>query len=227
MDPDADRAPRLPKTQHEKETQRRLIVILEEACLETVKRGQKFELMNCDDHLHILRKNKRPLEDARPDICHQCLLQLMDSPLNKAGLLQVYIHTKKNVLIEMNPQTRIPRTFKRFSGLMVQLLHKLSIRAVDGPVKLMKVVKNPVERHLPAGARRIGTSCNSKKLVRLEDFVPTLPDGPVVWVVGAMAVGAVEADYVEEEIAISEYALSGAAVCGKLCNAYEQHWGVL
>lgn len=43
---------------------------------------------------------------------------LMDSPLNRAGLLQVYIHTEKNVLIEINPQTRIPRTFKRFAGLM-------------------------------------------------------------------------------------------------------------
>jgi len=30
----------------------------------------------------------------------------------------VYIHTEKNVLIEVNPHTRIPRTFKRFSGLM-------------------------------------------------------------------------------------------------------------
>lgn len=43
---------------------------------------------------------------------------LMDSPLNRAGLLQVYIHTQKNVLIEVNPQTRIPRTFDRFCGLM-------------------------------------------------------------------------------------------------------------
>ena len=48
----------------------------------------------------------------------QCLLMLMDSPLNRAGLLQVYIHTEKNVLIEINPQTRIPRTFDRFCGLM-------------------------------------------------------------------------------------------------------------
>lgn len=43
---------------------------------------------------------------------------LFDSPLNRAGLLQVYIHTENNVLIEINPQTRIPRTFKRFAGLM-------------------------------------------------------------------------------------------------------------
>ena len=51
----------------------------------------------------------------------QCLLMLMDSPLNKAGLLQVYIHTEKNVLIEINPHTRIPRTFDRFCGLMGRL----------------------------------------------------------------------------------------------------------
>lgn len=48
----------------------------------------------------------------------KCLLTLLDSPLNKAGLLQVYIHTTKGVLIEINPHVRIPRTFKRFSGLM-------------------------------------------------------------------------------------------------------------
>jgi rRNA small subunit pseudouridine methyltransferase Nep1 len=51
-------------------------------------------------------------------ISKQCLLTLLDSPLNKAGLLQVYIHTAKGVLIEVNPGVRIPRTFKRFSGLM-------------------------------------------------------------------------------------------------------------
>jgi hypothetical protein len=36
-------------------------------------------------------------------------------------LFQVYIHTEKNVLIEINPQTRIPRTFKRFAGLIGKL----------------------------------------------------------------------------------------------------------
>lgn len=57
----------------------------------------------------------------------QCLLMLMDSPLNRAGLLQVYIHTEKNVLIEINPQTRIPRTFDRFCGLMGKLHIFISI----------------------------------------------------------------------------------------------------
>lgn len=45
-------------------------------------------------------------------------MNLLDSPLNKAGLLQIFIHTRKNVLIEVNPHVRLPRTFKRFAGLI-------------------------------------------------------------------------------------------------------------
>lgn len=85
--------------------------------------GKKFELLNCDDHKNELTKYGRDISSARPDITHQCLMMLLDSPLNRAGLLQVYIHTTKNVLIEVNPHVRIPRTFNRFCGLMGRLLH--------------------------------------------------------------------------------------------------------
>jgi rRNA small subunit pseudouridine methyltransferase Nep1 len=153
-------APKVPKTTMEKENSRRLIVVLEEATLETLKIGKNkeghYQLLNVDDHLHILKKNNRETYEARPDITHQCLLTLLDSPLNKAGLLQVYIHTHKNVLIEVNPHIRIPRTFKRFAGLMVQLLHKLSIRAVNGNEKLLRVIENPIDKHLPSNSYKMG-----------------------------------------------------------------------
>lgn len=56
---------------------------------------------------------------------------LLDSPLNRAGLLQVYIHTEKNVLIEVNPQTRIPRTYSRFAGLMGERVLHISYFNLD------------------------------------------------------------------------------------------------
>jgi rRNA small subunit pseudouridine methyltransferase Nep1 len=122
-------APKVPKTMLEKENARRLIVILEGATLETLKIGKNkegnYQLLNVDDHLHLLKKTGRETYEARPDITHQCLLTLLDSPLNKAGLLQVFIHTQKNVLIEVNPHIRIPRTFKRFAGLMGKVLIKI------------------------------------------------------------------------------------------------------
>ena len=52
----------------------RIIVVLEKACLETVKVGKNYELLNCDDHAHILKKHKREAAECRPDISHQVSL---------------------------------------------------------------------------------------------------------------------------------------------------------
>ncbi|XP_075408225.1 ribosomal RNA small subunit methyltransferase NEP1 [Tenrec ecaudatus] len=203
----------------------RLIVVLEGASLETVKAGRTYELLNCDKHKAMLLKNGRDPGEVRPDIAHQSLLMLMDSPLNRAGLLQVYIHTQKNVLIEVNPQTRIPRTFDRFCGLMVQLLHKLSVRAADGPQKLLKVIKNPVSDHFPVGCMKIGTSFSSPVVSDVRELVPS--SDPIVFVVGAFAHGQVDVDYTEKTVSISNYPLSAALTCAKLTTAFEQVWGVV
>ncbi|KAG8269525.1 hypothetical protein J6590_105662 [Homalodisca vitripennis] len=113
-----DPAPKHLSIAHIKNQDKRLIIILEQAQLESVKVGNTFQLLNCDDHEGMLKKYDRLPGSVRPDITHQCLMMLLDSPLNRAGLLQVYVHTENNVLIEINPQVRIPRTFKRFCGLM-------------------------------------------------------------------------------------------------------------
>jgi len=222
-------------------SQRRLFVILEQACLEAYRvtsgaKGKgskdgdvKYTLLNCDDHQGILAKTGRDIADARPDITHQCLLTLLDSPLNKAGLLQVYIHTAKGVLIEVNPHVRIPRTFKRFSGLMVQLLHKLSIRGVNGPEKLLKVIKNPVADHLPVNTIKL-TLSGDAQTVRLSKYLPTLPETHSIAVfIGAMARGRDDfADHIiDEKISVSDYPLSASVACGKFCCALEELWDIV
>uniref|UniRef100_A0A8C6XWX7 18S rRNA (pseudouridine(1248)-N1)-methyltransferase n=1 Tax=Naja naja TaxID=35670 RepID=A0A8C6XWX7_NAJNA len=204
---------------------RRLVVILEGASLESVKVGKTYELLNCDKHKSLLLRNGRDPGGVRPDITHQSLLMLMDSPLNRAGLLQVYIHTEKNVLIEVNPQTRIPRTFDRFCGLMVQLLHKFSVRAADGPQKLLKVIKNPVTDHLPVGCAKIGTSFSAPQVTDMRDLVPTAD--PIAIIVGAFAHGSLNVDYTEKTISISNYPLSAALTCAKITTAFEEMWGVV
>jgi len=235
----------VPRTTIQKSQHRRLIVILEKACLESYRisgggggagRGKgrgsgeaKYALLNCDDHQGILAKTGRDIADARPDITHQCLLTLLDSPLNKAGRLQVYIHTVKGVLIEVNPHVRIPRTFKRFSGLMVQLLHRLSIRGVNGPEKLLKVIKNPITDHLPPNTHKI-TLSGDAPTIRLSKYLPTIPASHSIAVfVGAMARGedTFADEYVDEKISISDYPLSASVACGKFCCALEDLWDIV
>eukprot|EP00035_Acanthoeca_spectabilis_P038015 m.49407 g.49407 ORF g.49407 m.49407 type:complete len:259 (+) comp8959_c0_seq1:50-826(+) len=221
------RQPKLPKTLSEKDSEKRLIVVLEGASLESVNVGKSYQLLSASDHMNIIKKNGREGINLRPDITHQCLLMLLDSPLNKAGLLQVYIHTAKNVLIEVNPQTRIPRVYNRFASLMVQLLKELSIGAKDKGMKLLKVIKNPVTQYLPTGCRKIAMSYASDKLVRAAEHFPKIAlDQPLTVVIGAIAHGHIDSPWCDEEVSISGYAMSAAGVCARVTNACEDMWGV-
>lgn len=216
----------------------KLIVILDQAKLETIKnRRGNYELLNCDDHRDICKKKlKKDPKEFRPDICHQELLALLDSPLNKSGHLQIYIRTSRNVLIELHPSVRIPRTYKRFAGLMVQLLHKMKIKANENGTTLMKVIKNPMSQHLPVGTRVYGMSCQgtlysplglAKALIPLD---PNGNEGQVCFVIGAMAAGHVSVEdhpYIEKMFSISEYPLSGASAINRILGAIEHQWGIV
>jgi len=176
-----------------------------------------------------MRKMNRDISDARPDITHQCLLTLLDSPINKAGKLQIYIHTAKGVLIEVSPTVRIPRTFKRFAGLMVQLLHNLSIRSTSSPEKLLKVIRNPITDHLPPNCRKVTLSFDAP-VVRVRDYVSDLgPKESICVFVGAMAKGAdTFADqFKDDSISISNYSLSASVACSKFCHAAEDVWDII
>lgn len=221
-------------TSKDKDT-RRLVVVLSQACLETHKigtggpGGDKYALLNCDDHQGLLRKMGRDIAEARPDITHQCLLTLLDLPINKEGKLQVFIHTARGVLIEVNPSVRIPRTFKRFSGLMVQLLHRLSIRSVNSEEKLLKVIKNPILDHLPTKCRKVTLSFDAE-IRRVQDYVSTLDEDESICVfVGAMARGqdTFADEFVDEKIGLSNYPLSASVACSKFCHGCEDVWGIM
>jgi rRNA small subunit pseudouridine methyltransferase Nep1 len=228
-------APRIPKNFEERENWKRLIVILEQANLDITKnkKGQ-VELINCDDHQRLIKGMGKRLEDFRPDVTHQCLLSLLDSPLNKAGMLQVFIRSNKNVLIEIHPSIRIPRTFKRFSGLMAQLLSKYKVKAEgsEASATLMKVIKSSFEKVLPLNVKRIGTS-SMAKLVDVQEYVEDLvlkeDDRPTVFIVGAVSIGnpGMEIEGLDDCICISNYSLSAACACGKIVQAFETEWGVL
>ncbi|KAL7056474.1 hypothetical protein AAHC03_020748 [Spirometra sp. Aus1] len=214
---------------------RKVVVLLDQASIETVKAagGKEYQLLNPDKHKDRILKFGRDVSAIRPDITHQCLLMLLDSPLNRMGMLKVFIRTQKNILIEVNPKTRIPRTFDRFSGLMVQLLHKLSVHAAEGNhEKLLKVVKNPVTRYFPAGSLKIGMSFSADRIVSPRD-IPQMAEksasDAIVIVIGAMAHGSIVStagDFLDEVVSISRFPLSGAQTCARICTAFEEAWDV-
>jgi len=61
---------------------------------------------------------------GRPDIVHFCLLEALGSPLNKEGLLRTYVHTINDYVISIEPETRLPKNFNRFIGLIEDLFER-------------------------------------------------------------------------------------------------------
>jgi rRNA small subunit pseudouridine methyltransferase Nep1 len=142
---------RLPKSPKEKAQWKRVIVILEHCPLEQVQSNTGgWELLS-DKHRRVLAQRNLDPADFRPDVVHQCLLHLLDCPLNRAGMLQIFIRTHKGVLISVDPRMRIPRSPRLFSRMMAMLLYRLKIRAAQSTsrITLMKVVRNPLTDHVP------------------------------------------------------------------------------
>jgi rRNA small subunit pseudouridine methyltransferase Nep1 len=77
---------------------------------------------------------------GRPDIVHFSLLEALGSPLNKEGLLKVCVHTVSDNVIFVNQETRLPRNYNRFLGLMEQLFELKQIPPKGAP--LLTLTKN-------------------------------------------------------------------------------------
>lgn len=214
---------------------RKLIIILERANLDVVKvdgvygKSSSYQLINCDEHINLIRKLKKDPAFCRPDIIYQCLQILSQCPLNRANRLRVFVRTQNNELFRVDPQLLVPSKFTDFTDMMIQLLHNLRpVRAKKCSKQLLKLIKNPVTMHLPIGTHIYGTSSKAKRIVRPSELVPTNDTkcNDIAIVIGAMAHESCEPDYIHETVSISRFPLSAALVCAKVTSAFEQAWNI-
>jgi len=115
-----------------------LVLILAESAIELVplalakhpsvsklagKKGKKPNEILLDRSYHhaAMRSLKDAEKRGRPDIVHTTLLELLGTPLNREGLLQTYVHTVDNRVVEIDSNVRLPVNYDRFVGLLEQL----------------------------------------------------------------------------------------------------------
>ena len=105
------------------------------------KKKKPTDLILDSNYHHGAMKNLRDQERrGRPDIPHYILLTALDSALNKAGLLRIFIHTRNNKIISINPTTQLPQSYNRFIGLMEDLFKNKTA----GKEPLMQLEKGTV-----------------------------------------------------------------------------------
>lgn len=128
-----------------------LFLILAESALETIppkiwrhplivkhskKRGVHPSSIILDRSYHhkVMGLLDSPEKRGRPDIVHFALLEALGSPLNREGLLKVYVHTISDKVINIRSDTRLPRNYNRFIGLMEQLFEVGSVPPGKDPL---------------------------------------------------------------------------------------------
>jgi rRNA small subunit pseudouridine methyltransferase Nep1 len=170
-----------------------------------------------DQNLHgaALGKLDDGARRGRPDIVHYCLLTLLESALNKAGGLEVAIHTRHRLLIRIKPDTRLPRGEARFQGLIGKVLRegrsqdKKPLIWVEGDRELTPAqvlhsfAKGPVLRRADAS-------------------------GDLTLVLGAYPAGAFLPEWVEavpDAVSIWKDPLNAWAVAAEVVAGFRARWG--
>jgi rRNA small subunit pseudouridine methyltransferase Nep1 len=94
----------------------------------------------------LARKGYRvPVEKmGRPDIVHNVLLQIIETPLNWEEGLRVFVHTQDDYVISINPKIRLPKNYVRFVGLIEQLFAQKRVPEKGEP--LMQLEKSTLQQ---------------------------------------------------------------------------------
>jgi len=79
---------------------------------------------------------KENYKRGRPDILHIILLNVLATPLFKKNLVKVFVHTINNQVIKIGDYLRIPKSYSRFEGLVLDLIENKKIVAKDGTLLL-------------------------------------------------------------------------------------------
>ncbi len=173
----------------------------------------------------MIDNNIPPQKRGRPDILHRTLLILLDSPINKSGLLDIYIHTINDLIIWVNPIVRLPLDYYRFEGLIIQLLEKGRVPPEGSDIflkilygcSLKDLVKDRLVFLLTEKGERINRDILSKLI------------GNVI-ILGAFQEGDYRSDILEladYKISVSPYTHHASTVAGIITTLMSQYLSII
>ncbi|MCK5774250.1 MAG: 16S rRNA methyltransferase [Thermoplasmata archaeon] len=104
------------------------------------KRGKKSSRVLLDSSLHhsLFKDPQEKKRRGRPDIVHQFLLLGLDSIINSEQLLKLYVHTRNDELINIDPSTRFPKNYNRYCGLFEELFRAGAVPSKANPLITIK-----------------------------------------------------------------------------------------
>ncbi len=186
------------------------------------RRGRSPSAILLDSSLHhpALRKFPDGERRGRPDIVHVFVLLCLDSILNQEGRLRTIVHTRNDDVLQFAPETRIPRNYPRFVGLIEDLFAKGRVPDENPLVLLERGVTLGVLLRKCDGESWAFTETGMP--VELSTAIPRLK-GDLVAVVGGFPHGTFRspvADVCDRLVSIHPQPLKAWTVASELLVAY-------
>ena len=127
-------------------------------------------LLDRSIHHSAMAKLRDSEKKGRPDLVHAVLLSVTGTPLYLDGSVKVFVHTNKDVVLELAEKTRIPKSYFRFRGLVEKLLSEMSdegiIKAYQSRIRdLVKKIGSGKVIGLSVQGRQTGLEELAEKVV--------------------------------------------------------------
>ena len=103
------------------------------------KKKPSSTLLDNSWHFGAMKGLENEIKRGRPDIVHLTLLSICTSPAFYENKLKIFIHTINDEIISINNNTRLPKSYHRFQGLMEKLF---LTKKIDSETEILMEMKN-------------------------------------------------------------------------------------
>ena len=174
-------------------------------------------------HFGAMKGLDNEIKRGRPDIVHLTLLSLCTSPAFYENKIKVFVHTVNDEIISINNNTRLPKSYHRFQGLMEKLFLIKKIKS--GDEILMELKKSSLSQFISKikPTQIIGFTTKGQKTT-LEKIVEEIEENSCI-LIGGFQKGHFSKEnekIIKRTFSIHDSSLEAHLVASRLVYEYEK-----
>ena len=187
------------------------------------KKNSSNTLLDNSWHFGAMKGLDNEIKRGRPDIIHLTLLSLCTTPVFYKNKIKIFVHTVNDEVISINNNTRLPKSYHRFQGLMEKLFLTKKIESEDEILMEMKnsSLSQLVSKIKPT--RIIGLTTQGQKIC-LDKLVEQIEENSCI-ILGGFQKGHFSNEtekIIDESFSINDSSLEAHLVASRLAYEYEK-----
>ena len=187
------------------------------------KKNSSNTLLDNSWHFGAMKGLDNEIKRGRPDIIHLTLLSLCTTPVFYKNKIKIFIHTVNDEVISINNNTRLPKSYHRFQGLMEKLFLTKKIESEDEILMEMKNSSLPQLISKIKPTQIIGLTTQGQK-TSLDKLVEQIEENSCI-ILGGFQKGHFSNETektIDKSFSINDSSLEAHLVASRLAYEYEK-----